>query len=269
MNPVQRAKNQGFTLVEVLIAIAVIVILVTVIVLGMGALTNSTRRNQTNVMLERLKNIQAEFAASLRSSGKTRPQPGFLYSGNRPGNYSTGNNREPALNTDGWRDANVLTPAADPLPAPGSVAEDGFGASGNYDRLASDAVINTQRIMGLLVQPKNAREMAEQVQQDQRLRSRTTPFAPFLSFRDKSNPIPDGSPADPPVFLDGWGNPIIYVPGAGLGIDPSLPPGTYGMLTVGGQQKIITAPDGQGFWASAGPDGSFSKGDDNLYSFEN
>ena len=31
---------------------------------------------------------------------------------------------------------------------------------------------------------------------------------------------------------------------------------------------VIRSPDNRPFFASAGPDGDFSKGDDNLYSFE-
>ena len=60
-----------------------------------------------------------------------------------------------------------------------------------------------------------------------------------------------------PVLLDGWGNPIIYVPSAGI------------KVTLNGQAVTITAPDKQGFWASAGPDGDFSSADDNVYSFSN
>jgi hypothetical protein len=75
------------------------------------------------------------------------------------------------------------------------------------------------------------------------------------------------------VPLDGWGNPMFFVPGGGI------------RVTVTGSNKTvvtqtITAPDGKGFWASAGPDGIFTdtinsspnqkpNGDDNVYSFEN
>ena len=57
------------------------------------------------------------------------------------------------------------------------------------------------------------------------------------------------------LMADGWGNPIIFVPGQeGLnGLDSG---------------RIVKAPNNRPFWASAGPDGDFSKADDNLYSFE-
>jgi type II secretory pathway pseudopilin PulG len=65
--------------------------------------------------------------------------------------------------------------------------------------------------------------------------------------------------AQPPALADAWGNPIVFVPSGGLT-----------GVTVGG--TVMTAPlqspDKKGFWASAGADGSFSGGDDNVYSFE-
>ena len=69
-----------------------------------------------------------------------------------------------------------------------------------------------------------------------------------------------------PVFLDGWGNPIICVIGGQLGSPVAV--GQPGALVTAGQSTQITSPDKRLFWASAGPDGDFSKGDDNLYSFE-
>ena len=33
--------------------------------------------------------------------------------------------------------------------------------------------------------------------------------------------------------------------------------------------RQIRSPDNRPFWASAGPDGNFCTGDDNMYSFEN
>ena len=62
------------------------------------------------------------------------------------------------------------------------------------------------------------------------------------------------------LMADGWGNPLIFVPGdAGLGIDRDND-GTYDVT--------VHAPNDRPFWASAGPDGDFTKDDDNLYSFE-
>jgi hypothetical protein len=74
------------------------------------------------------------------------------------------------------------------------------------------------------------------------------------------------APLPTPVVLDAWGNPIIFVMGGVLG----APAGSAsGMLTAGGQTGVqIHSPDFHPFFASAGPDGNFANGDDNLYSFE-
>jgi hypothetical protein len=86
-----------------------------------------------------------------------------------------------------------------------------------------------------------------------------------------------------PFMLDGWGHPILYVPPGGL----------IGVYVLGNdgrpEARLKSAPDGRGFWVSAGPDGYFgilpgpngqvgnpapdaddiAGGDDNVYSFEN
>lgn len=74
----------------------------------------------------------------------------------------------------------------------------------------------------------------------------------------------DTSQPGPPIFLDAWGNPIIFVPGSGLMVRMSArvtATNKYGAT-------LIQSPDHKPFWASAGPDGDFSNGDDNIYSFE-
>ncbi|HYE20555.1 MAG TPA: prepilin-type N-terminal cleavage/methylation domain-containing protein [Tepidisphaeraceae bacterium] len=68
----------------------------------------------------------------------------------------------------------------------------------------------------------------------------------------QSNP-----PGQPPVLLDAWGNPVIFVPAGGLN----------GVL-VNGKATRITSLDNLPFFASAGADGSFETGDDNVYSFD-
>lgn len=72
-----------------------------------------------------------------------------------------------------------------------------------------------------------------------------------------------------PIFLDAWGNPIIFVPGSGL-LVWSKSQAVQDTSTKQWYVKpiLIQSPDKKPFFASAGPDGDFSNGDDNLYSFE-
>jgi prepilin-type N-terminal cleavage/methylation domain-containing protein len=65
-----------------------------------------------------------------------------------------------------------------------------------------------------------------------------------------------------PVVLDGWGNPILFVPAGGM-------VNVYTNVSSGTPTKVsVTSPDGRPFWVSAGPDGDLLRGDDNLYSFD-
>lgn len=82
-----------------------------------------------------------------------------------------------------------------------------------------------------------------------------------------------------PIILDAWGNPIILVPGALTGVD--VGDQTNRIVTAIGVLDPTKYPPPTGaaaetlpkscrpFFASAGPDGNFKTGADNLYSFEN
>ena len=70
-----------------------------------------------------------------------------------------------------------------------------------------------------------------------------------------------------PLLLDGWGNPMIFVPASGLRVRLPNNKKDYD-VTDATQNFVVTSPDNRPFFASAGPDGDFSRGDDNLYSFE-
>ena len=93
--------------------------------------------------------------------------------------------------------------------------------------------------------------------------------------------LPVTSDDSVPILLDAWGNPILFVGSGTLGTLQSLTNNTFpgidstgtvhsgtGLLVAGGRLVTVSSPDGRPFFASAGPDGDFSKGDDNLYSFE-
>ena len=69
--------------------------------------------------------------------------------------------------------------------------------------------------------------------------------------------------------LDGWGNPILYVPADGM-FNVRVNNMIVRIRSSGAIQgsPAVTQAD-RPFFASAGPDGRFDTGDDNLYSFEN
>ena len=75
---------------------------------------------------------------------------------------------------------------------------------------------------------------------------------------DTSNWALANLPSPIVVPKDGWNHGLRFVGNQLTGV-------TVANVT----NQIIKAPDGRPFWASAGPDGSFTNGDDNVYSFEN
>lgn len=119
----------------------------------------------------------------------------------------------------------------------GTLASPGVVSSDNptgRDAAANDARV---KFFNLAWQVPALRKSLENLPQDQRLAS-ATPGGAF-------------------VPTDAWNNPIIYVP-----------PGGLTGVTIRGSTGTITAPDGRPFFASAGADGNFTTGDDNVYSFE-
>lgn len=133
------------------------------------------------------------------------------------------------------------------------------------------------------------------------------PAAVFVAVRDVAPgvaPVPGTDTADWArdfgAVLDGFGNPILFVPSSGLHIGRGhSPTRSYDVgdrvwvsPTPGARQYFeciqaapvgtsvtntafwrpaepVRSPDGKPFWVSAGPDGDFDTPGDNLYSFEN
>jgi prepilin-type N-terminal cleavage/methylation domain-containing protein len=144
--------------------------------------------------------------------------------------------------------AGVTSFAAGTLAAPGVVTPDNPTVR---DAAANDA---RAKFFNVAWQVPALRKSLENFPQDQRLPS-STPGGAF-------------------VPTDAWNNPIIFVPKDGLtGVTlPQWDPLSNSYIRVpfniNGTSVNVTAPDGRPFFASAGPDGNFTTGEDNVYSFE-
>lgn len=111
------------------------------------------------------------------------------------------------------------------------------------DAQRSAAILATKRVMQQLLRIPANRTAMGKMSSDR-----------LLKTDDPQTPVP----------IDGWGNPLVFVPGAGLtDVDVS-----------GGADQTIRAPGSVPFFASAGPDGQLTGGtgnrpvgDDNVYSF--
>lgn len=262
-------RRRGFTLIEILVTIGILMLLVGIVVYSMSRVGDSSRARETQVALGNLKNMVAELEATAGLRGR---QPPHMWKG-----------MPPALATspfDIWKDADPDDGGTDPEPDP-VIVPAGTVASANPDRLNSTPVRNTQLVMIQLAQvPKNRTALSN------------LPSTSVLKFPEDLGPEPTPAfdeSSEIGVLLDAWGNPILFVSAGGLaGTDAaSDDPAVDRSMWIGGKKgdtdvkQVVDLPagtdevgpirstDGRPFWASAGPDGDFRTGDDNLYSFEN
>jgi type II secretory pathway pseudopilin PulG len=256
------------TLVELLVVIMVLVVLMGIIVVGLGGFASPSRAKATQLTMEMLKSIQAEYEAQTR---RGLPHAGVL--------------EAPHI---------VTEPGARELPAD----RDEWGRYGN-------AVVQTQRVLRQLLTVPASRDAYRRLPADQQMQ---VPWASGVSYmagdeiavtyaagnrrffrctRDHVSGTTPGSDwsevaEHQTVPLDGWHNPILFVPSGGLLMinrsgDPyrnSAPP-------------VVSPGPQRPFWASAGADGKirnmwiqmptveeqnkqiFLGVQDNIYSFEN
>jgi prepilin-type N-terminal cleavage/methylation domain-containing protein len=213
--------RRGFTLLEMIVAIGIILILLAIGLIGYRALDASASRKETNSTLA---NLQATVAELESTAGLTR------------------------LEGDGG----VFGRGAR-LANPGDVVA---GTTAGDQRRYGAEVRLTQDVIGRLMQvPKNKTAIGQLP--SKRLLG---PVDANFSTQTAMVPVPGTTPPkkapNPPIPLDGWRNPILFVPSGGLE-----------NVSIEGASQTITSPGNRLFWASAGPDGDFTKGDDNIYSF--
>lgn len=251
-----------------MLAVAVLIILVSLVVIGLGTLSAQNRARATRVTMENLRNMLAELELRGPIPGDGRVDaPGnvtTIYRANRFGNAVV-------------RTQRVLRRAT-AIPANKALLA----------KFASDQQAPLEWVGGVAYQVGDLVMHAGQYYRCTQNHVSTNQQPP-----PGSNWEPTGEHV--PMFLDGWGNPIIYIPRPLL--DPAWNGAWYyryglGNVSVSGQTRIIcnpltvvypNAPTGdpdklrkleemkafRPFFASAGADGDFSKGDDNIYSFEN
>jgi prepilin-type N-terminal cleavage/methylation domain-containing protein len=228
--------RRGFTLLEMIVAIGIVLILLSIAVIGFRSLDASASKKETNATLTSLQGMMAELEAT---AGITRlVGDGGVY---------------------GRNEKIIRDPNPPQVHNPGDVvAGTATGDTGRY----GIAVRRTQEVINRLMQvPKNKTAIGQLG--GKRLLGK--PTNTYANANDKVVLNPNGGHLPTtPVLLDGWRNPILFVPSAGMeGVDLGLrSDGTHEL-----NDQTIIAPGNRPFWASAGPDGDFTKGDDNVYSF--
>ena len=251
-------RRKAFTILEILLVIGVLVILIGMVVWGLKGAGSSAAGNATRTTLQNLTNLSEELNRKNKLAGfEGQPGDNPIYP--------------------------ILPP---PLLGGVTAAANVTDVSKNNDRFG-DAVQRTAEVMRRVESIPDNKRIIEKLPADQLL----------------AVPANKGF-AGGTVVLDGWRNPIIFVPTAGLRyVASNQKSSTYvsGMNYARGARVIapaqngpnnkllafwtartstsnspsepdwfegVQSPDGRSFWASAGPDGNFQFGDDNIYSFE-
>ncbi|MDB5296991.1 MAG: hypothetical protein JWO31_2974 [Phycisphaerales bacterium] len=240
-----RNARSAFTLLEMLIAIGVILVLMAFGILGYRSMERSTSQKQTKTILgtaESLLKGMSGVGAAARVEGSADQSPSPF--------YLTGQIiKAPADIT-----IKAQTDRDELIKGTTGLALDSTSVTGG-------AMPKTlQRLMQMLLAVPANKAAIEGLQRDHLVM-----------------PVGSATPYTTPMLADAWGNPLILVPSGGLmkvkvnGTDLTTPITSTGLVRDTGKYPTLAedpARQNRPFWASAGPDGNFYEGDDNIYSFE-
>jgi prepilin-type N-terminal cleavage/methylation domain-containing protein len=292
----------GFTLIELLVTIGIILVLIGIVFVALKHVGRSATENATKIDLQNLQSMLAELenAGPLTTTIQYPNADPYLI---QPGNVQ-------------------LNATNSTLPPVGDVTETTYLAGGTLtsDRWMSVAICETQFVIGRMRSLPSNRQSLQSLPGERLMKAQfggikyamkgvPTIARPIIvnNYIDQSGKTTNtdtgyGIP-DPPILVDAWKNPIIFVPGGGLAVAATynsskvykkgslvisgstlyraLKDGTLaapanadwetlpaGAFTSNGVAGIVTAPGNRPFFASAGPDGDFQAPDDNMYSFE-
>ncbi len=273
-------------MIEILVAMAILVILISIVAFTVSGVISGAKKKETAVRMQSMTSMLTE----LETATKLTKQPAKMYHGQAPGIMHEAATNGPF---DIWRDGDpsdnttVPAPAAKPAVAPGRVDEDSF-KGGIDDRARSAGVLNTQLVMGLLVGMPVNRAAVDKTSSSALMTNpvadKSIPEARLGPLGTSLTTVPNPTNANdrtgalrPAIFVDAWNNPIIFVPAAGLRGIKFNEHGPTELHIINSTAAVSEEADiadyrtpgtARPFFASAGPDGDFSTGDDNVYSFE-
>lgn len=266
----RHARRRGFTLIELLVVIGIIMILVGLLVAGYRHLNRAAANRETTAELHIARGMLQEYENKVGLAGieafatapqpdSNAPSPGLFPVYIDPAASVTTANRGQVLGTTSpyWSCLQLTD-----IETSGPNTDMG-DKSGGGPRYGSDSVKKTRDVMYLLMKLPPNRTTMQSVQPKRILE---------MSGGGAPPPIDQG-----PILLDGWANPIVFVPRGGIHVNIKDATGTNQVwlvrstgttkITTPGQDPPMTGNE-RPFWASAGQDGDLTQGEDNVYSFQ-
>lgn len=268
---VRRGKRSAFTTIELLVVIGIILLLMGILIMGFRQWDQMASTKQTRAQLGICKNMLIEYERANGFKYIEGPPPQVTNPTPPPLTFPIYLDPVPPPNTYDTKAKLDMSPTS---VTPTDMSSHSTG-SPRYPSASPTpvnlAVSNTQQVMAILTALPANRTAISNIPANRLLEA-----AP-------GQPTP---PINQAVILDGWGNPIIFVPAGGLIVnikDPTnssqLIPfvvrtsGTFPLAQL--QQHPVTTLD-RPFFASAGQDGSFTPdpmtktggAEDNVYSFQ-
>ncbi|HWE02008.1 MAG TPA: type II secretion system protein [Tepidisphaeraceae bacterium] len=269
-------RRRGFTLIELMVVLGIMLLLITLAVLGYQHLDKVASENTTRTRLELLASLQAEFELVSPTNMIEGPTPSPA---------------PPPVTNAVLTLPNPIYITGAVLGSPGSVAVGsqnrystpylGYSATPPPPLLQNRQVLYTSAIIQIYAQVAAVQTAIGQLPTAALMPQ--DPDAGIYTDQKTGNTFPSLAPQTSTlnggintlIVVDGWKNPIIYVPSAGLAgvwIGGTEPPNGVVPATavVSGvpwaQRMLVRSIDHRPFWASAGADGNFDHGDDNMYS---
>jgi prepilin-type N-terminal cleavage/methylation domain-containing protein len=252
------ALSPAFTLIELLVVIGIILILMGLFFAGAKIVTAQAKQRDTQTALETCKTM---FENYKQATHLTRYPMGISFG------------------------PNVVPPVTPPTTWYTAQEYPPVGAFSSPPSMSSTLMQDTAIIMNAI----------EAIPENQKIITNLPPnkiVTVTVLIPTGSGPGTTSTQVNVPLILDGWGNPILFVPGGGLGVNVAnglvwLDGVNVGIMTSVGPITSSSTPynlgayppaagtplNNQPFFVSAGPDGDFDNSstqtDDNVYSFNN